>query len=792
MSDVASIAKAINPGQLEGHPEANQLPKTRGGKVKHRLAFEEKLFILDPTSPADVTLERLMAFMNLFAFRTTGGIITRAGGGHRDWVALKAPISPEQVARHLLADRLLPVFRPQWVGSRSPSTSKLIIIDVDPDRPPDPILSVDGLKEILAFGYSDFDAFTKDRQAAQERAQHRRPFPDRCSFVEDAFRRLGPDPDDPLQVQKQPTPSGGLHYIACLDRPCFFYQIHDLLIQAGLHHVPGQIEFFPSQNRALRLPFGHVPGQPHDPRAWIRFTEDYLAGRIRRHSLDAMYNRLMTCLPPTPTTVTVRGPLASSERSRQAQPAPISRANLGLPRGRRNEPTTPNLTATLRQSEIDRYLHLVNKGITSFEEAEELFALGIHVPGTRTAALKHLAAHFIWIKHQSAEEAADTLILWAMDPRHQSKDIQADLTDGTEKVKDHIVCMCRWYVRNRKSATPADGPEVDPRARFAPAELVILLPVIQSMPMSERTDQAHFFLNLLAFAKQHGHAQDHGSGWEVAVAINAVVRKWPGCRGKDKYKIRMDRAKDSGLLTMIKEKWQRPGGNGRARTYFLSIPCVDQSDWTISYRDALARLADPKGHLEDVVHPTDTDEAMPRSSANEQPHKSIGTPIPHPHEDPDPRSVHPGGTGGCVGSRPPQRPPQPAPIEEFSHRADEAVPAIPAAVVPGPDKKDARGTGVVMSPEHSPLEGDSTERITDRSLLELPPRIKVFLSKPSGELTHKQRRILQDFISRSRLRGSDIPNEVVVSLKREVETHEAKCTRYEDAIRPCKSPRTRT
>src|SRR5207253_5392041 len=54
---------------------------------------------------------------------------------------------------------------------------------------------------------------------------------------------------------------------------------------AGIQEVKGQIEFYPPESHALRLPFGFVPGRPHDPKAWVRFVEDYLFGRIKRHSV---------------------------------------------------------------------------------------------------------------------------------------------------------------------------------------------------------------------------------------------------------------------------------------------------------------------------------------------------------------------------------------------------------------------------------------------------------------------------------------------------------------------------
>ena len=65
--------------------------------------------------------------------------------------------------------------------------------------------------------------------------------------------------------------------------------------------------------------------------------------------------------------------------------------------------------------------------------------MGILLPGTRTRVLNHLAAHLIWFKHQSAAVAASFLTTWAMSPRHASKDIAADLANGTTIVANHIL-----------------------------------------------------------------------------------------------------------------------------------------------------------------------------------------------------------------------------------------------------------------------------------------------------------------------------------------------------------------
>src|SRR5258708_25823336 len=77
-------------------------PCTKTGDLKRRLTWDEKLRILDPTSPLEKTQERLEVFGNLFCFRLAGGIITRVGQGPRAWTAPRGRIRRFHAIRHLL------------------------------------------------------------------------------------------------------------------------------------------------------------------------------------------------------------------------------------------------------------------------------------------------------------------------------------------------------------------------------------------------------------------------------------------------------------------------------------------------------------------------------------------------------------------------------------------------------------------------------------------------------------------------------------------------------------------
>ena len=114
------------------------------------------------------------------------------------------------------------------------------------------------------------------------------------------------------EVLVQRTPSGGFHYYLFFDQPYFVEQYKQLLQDAGLRHVPGQIEFFPSTNQGIRLPFGHIPGRPDRPQAWIEFIDRYRSGRVRRHSLETLTENLLanqaSRTPPTPKAKTTAVP----------------------------------------------------------------------------------------------------------------------------------------------------------------------------------------------------------------------------------------------------------------------------------------------------------------------------------------------------------------------------------------------------------------------------------------------------------------------------------------------------
>ena len=224
----------------------------------------DELIYLDHRSSREATLSRVEEYRRLFAYRYARGIVTRRGQGPSAWTAFRGRLGNEQVIQHLLADRF-PGRPPIWYGSRSFPTSRHLCLDADADRTPE---------QILAKKYPEWERMPEDIYDAelgkivfQLRRQVPRPsFADRCSLVERAFRRMGINPDNSCSVLIQRTPSGGRHYYLFFDALYSLDQYHELLHAAGLKHIPGEIEFYPSPNHGFRLPFGLVPGRAPRPR----------------------------------------------------------------------------------------------------------------------------------------------------------------------------------------------------------------------------------------------------------------------------------------------------------------------------------------------------------------------------------------------------------------------------------------------------------------------------------------------------------------------------------------------
>jgi hypothetical protein len=550
---------------------------TRRGKIyTPRISQDEFLDLLGLGQSREATMSRLEEYLRLFAYKYSGAIVTKTGCGPGGWTAYKRPLGIYQIALHLLANRI-PGRQPIWFGSRSLPRSRYLCLDVDADRTPE---------QILAKKYPWHEEFPEHVKTAELRGitddlasrPTKPPQAERIALVKQALRRMGINPDNPRSVLNLGSPSGGRHIYVFFDNLYFLDQFTDLLHAAGLRHVPGEIEFYPSATHSFRLPFGYLPGQAHDPHAWIQFIDDFRNGSIIRHSLQDLYASLEK------HRSTQHRRIKSLKKAAPAAPERPKPCIMGIP----NHLKTPTpLPSPTHPGQKQRSLQLLDD-VHSFADARELLNQGIVVDGTRTKALKVLAAHLIWFKGLAAEDAAKFLTEWAMSTRHVSKDIKADLTNGTTVVAEHIKRMCRWYEAKK---IISDHPPFQAIHEFSHRELDAIRASVANLTGEDKANQAEFLLHFLRFAKRHGSAAIDGTGWNAAVHAGKVIRRWPGCSHM-KYKKRIDYAKATGILIEIKGPWHRAGRPGRATTYRLSIPVVPEIQWVLTYEAALEAMTE--------------------------------------------------------------------------------------------------------------------------------------------------------------------------------------------------------
>lgn len=514
----------------------------KAGKPKHRFSYEDKLRILDPTSSLDETEARLEAFQSIFAFRYCNAIITRNGDNPSSWTRLRGFLTLEHTAEHLLGNRI-PTKSPVWIGARSFEWVKWLCVDIDADG--------------------------KSNRSANKPRKQPPPFDERIKQVETAFERIGVNARNRNEVLAVRTPSGGRHYYLFLDNQYNISNLVTLLQDAGLYHKKGEFEFFPSTSHGLRLPFGHIPGQDDRPNAWIKFIDRYRSGRIRRHSLLALSEKFETHLRTSPTTT-------SNHSKAYHGPTTKTTAQFGNPKAARQD---------------ERQQHSPTAAtIRSTADARRLWKEGITETGTRTEILMQFAAHLIWFKHVPAAVAAKELTEWAINPRHDSKDIQDDLAHGTDIVAKHIARMCHWYTKNKATKPNSGNSTTTNAAKFTQAELESLRNALNNTPSNGRREQAEFYLRFLHFSKRHGTATPNNQAWQSSPAVRQVIRRWPGCHHMH-YKDRINHAIDSGILEITKEKWHRPNGKGRARTYQLNVTPNSTAAVTHTFEMALEFLS---------------------------------------------------------------------------------------------------------------------------------------------------------------------------------------------------------
>ncbi len=614
------------------------IPRTKAGEVKRRFSWDEKMRMLDPRSAPEKTRHLLYKFVDLFAPHRDNWILSK-GHGPRKWTTVKThPLPLTEVVWHLLGDRI--ETRPvRWVGARPAGGVAVATIDVDAD--------------------AEIPRWPTPQQLRQTEKACRNPtFGERCRQVEDALRSVAINPDDPDQVLIVRTPRGGRHYHFFFDGKHFDYQFSNLWNLLGLAHRKGCIELYPRQGQGVRLPFGHIPGSS-DPTAWLHFMQRYTTGRIHRHNLGALLESAARIAAPRPQPRSQA--LKSAPQSPSSQPATTPRSQ-GIPKARRSFRDA----GTDELSWYDRVI--ADERIHSQEDARRLIAMGIRREGTRTAALKLYAQHLIWFQGCTAEEAEAEMTQWAMNPRHESKDIWEALRGGKDEVTPQISRMCQWYAEHQHGYQPGT-----PHSKFyAPEELSVFRTHLVRLPTRQRRHQARFYLEMLGFVKRYGRPLEDGTGWKGCVAAT-VMRTWPGCSGK-RDKVRRDAALMAGLLVKGARPIRTLTRSGRAQEYKLIVPVIDRSRCTIGHAAALKALiavpteAELTAHVRIPAqeHPLDDDDSPTGDNTRGQRSDTAAVPASDPGIDlgtspreRDHQRVTAAGVSDAGNGRVPADPPRP-------------------------------------------------------------------------------------------------------------------------------------
>jgi hypothetical protein len=507
----------------------------RDGKPRRRFSKSERLILLGGHEA------ELEVFAKLFAPRRCPHIIQRRRNGvSQRWRTVNHPLTDDPIVRHLLANQLQGV-DPIWVGTRAFDRTKFVTIDVD---------------------------FHGDAQ----------DFVRRCNKVERALYVLGVPRRSWLI---QPTPSGGRHFTFFPRRSVPTWEIRLTFELVGLAHTNGQHEVYPSEDQGLRLPFGWIPGQAHDPTAWVSFVHDYVCGRIRRANWDRCKNRAERYAQRQADAIAIR--LSSSPRvhlgsavtPQKQAPAP---APMGIPKAERVKAKQHGTTSS--------------KPRISPKDIDDLWQRGIAASGTRTELTKTIAWNFIFARGMPEKEAADTIVEWVYRTgKDTSRDVRADLANNTQNAAEQTRTIVAWCAARRREGG-ASGSR-----RFSTSEISTIVKAAADLPEPVRSARVRFAIDFLNFAKTAG-VQLH-NGWECCPSVRGVIRKWRGCSAM-RYRAHVAWAIEVGLIKMTREKWQsKAGKGGRARTFVICVPASPFHERAISYSGAIEWAAQQLAALDE-------------------------------------------------------------------------------------------------------------------------------------------------------------------------------------------------
>ena len=521
MSAIRIPEYRYTPDEFLDPGRTHEWPRTRAGATKARLKLAEWLDVLRRGSSLSLNqiLALLDAYRDLFAYRLTDSGTAR---GHPHlWSASKYPFDRADLARHLAgpypaqqSNRLVTT----WKSCCSLATTYRFTLDLDADPAPENLL-----KKLCHFPPEmppDELHYWRTRMLREYASD--RPIPpdhwyleDRARHVKRGLSRLGIEMDNPNECLQQPSPCGGLHVTAFLDRPTHIVQLSTLLNAAGIEFRPSLIELFPSPDRPFRLPFGHIPDSPHDPTAWWRFMLSYLQGDIKKQSAQQMHDHLG------------RHQVRHHAR-RERQRASISlkqSASEGPPTGQ--DVHAAVLPSPTPSSEPPKRPRIPRQEIAAEGEVGRILANGITDYGTRNEVLNTLAEHLIFRRRWSAATATSFLTEWIYDPKyqHRSREIEADVAVGSRHVAAKIGKLCSWYERQYRPCPPNLGGKKVGEARFAEDELWAIRPVLGGLFAQEQVNRSRFMLHLLHDARRWG--TPIAGGYKVRLSAREVLSHYP-------------------------------------------------------------------------------------------------------------------------------------------------------------------------------------------------------------------------------------------------------------------------
>jgi hypothetical protein len=504
---------------------------TKSGTWKSRYSPAERLRILGATN-AD-----LRSFIEVFCPGEPLYAATKPKSNDpREWTTPRGRLPATEVLRHLTAD-MTPGIAPRWIAPHSWGATWWIGIDVD---------------------------LRGDRDDFQRR----------CTLVRRAFAILGVPANAMLMSQ---TPSGGRHFRFFTRRKVRVADIPEVMERVGLRESPGQIEIFPKLKKGMRLPFGHIPGTTHDPRAWLRFIRKYRRGKFPRVNwLDCSTRAAEHCRKVLEGARggSVFDSLASPEKAAHRTRLTTSASLMRAPRAKSGKPSPTGDHA------FDRYLQLLSKQCASPAEAMELWDLGIRAAGTRIAATKRMAWHLLFVKRLPLEDVAGQLVRWVYSTgATTSVDVKADLEAGTRKVERETRRLVAWLAE-KHGHDRAKGVD---RSLFSTAEVEAIEAKLKASTFDPLVTSVA--LHFLRYAKLHGTPV--ADGWSVQVSVNGVIRKWPGCRGTHSRRV-IEALIACGLLRKTKERVRSTNRTGRPRTFLCAIAPELRAGASMPHENALA------------------------------------------------------------------------------------------------------------------------------------------------------------------------------------------------------------